>query len=75
MLPWRGVMCVNYIHTFELLIIVVLPIFLSTESDQFMMVYASNQPSQFDEAVLDRIDEMVEFELCVILVKPLIFCS
>lgn len=34
-----------------------------TESDQFMMVYASNQPSQFDEAVLDRIDEMVEFGL------------
>ena len=34
-----------------------------TESDQFMMVYASNQPSQFDEAVLDRIDEMVEFQL------------
>ncbi|KAL7437758.1 hypothetical protein ACHAXM_005827 [Skeletonema potamos] len=34
-----------------------------TESDQFMMVYASNQPSQFDEAVLDRIDEMVEFDL------------
>lgn len=28
-----------------------------------MMVYASNQPSQFDEAVLDRIDEMVEFDL------------
>lgn len=34
-----------------------------TESDQFMMVYASNQPSQFDEAILDRIDEMVEFGL------------
>eukprot|EP00956_Cyclotella_meneghiniana_P016696 scaffold26575_cov72-Cyclotella_meneghiniana.AAC.3 len=34
-----------------------------TESDQFMMVYASNQPSQFDEAVLDRIDEMVDFNL------------
>ena len=33
-----------------------------TESDQFMMVYASNQPSQFDEAVLDRIDEMVLFD-------------
>lgn len=28
-----------------------------------MMVYASNQPSQFDEAVLDRVDEMVEFDL------------
>jgi len=28
-----------------------------------MMVYASNQPSQFDEAILDRIDEMVSFEL------------
>lgn len=34
-----------------------------TESDQFMMVYASNQPSQFDEAVMDRIDEMVEFDV------------
>jgi len=34
-----------------------------TESDQFMMVYASNQPSQFDEAVMDRVDEMVEFGL------------
>lgn len=34
-----------------------------TESEQFMMVYASNQPSQFDEAVMDRIDEMVEFDL------------
>eukprot|EP00978_Attheya_sp_CCMP212_P024570 scaffold77459_cov52-Attheya_sp.AAC.2 len=34
-----------------------------TESDQFMMVYASNQPSQFDGAVMDRIDEMVEFGL------------
>jgi len=28
-----------------------------------MMVYASNQPSQFDEAVMDRIDEMVKFGL------------
>merc|ERR1719222_1536240 len=27
------------------------------------MVYASNQPSQFDPAILDRIDEMVEFGL------------
>lgn len=34
-----------------------------TESDQYMMVYASNQPSQFDGAILDRIDEMVEFDL------------
>lgn len=34
-----------------------------TESDQFMMVYASNQPSQFDPAILDRIDEMVAFDL------------
>ena len=34
-----------------------------TESDQFMMVYASNQPSQFDPAILDRVDEMVEFGL------------
>jgi len=28
-----------------------------------MMVYASNQPAQFDGAVMDRIDEMVEFDL------------
>lgn len=28
-----------------------------------MMVYASNQPSQFDGAVMDRIDEMVRFDL------------
>jgi len=34
-----------------------------TESNQFMMVYASNQPSQFDPALLDRVDEMVEFDL------------
>jgi ATPase family AAA domain-containing protein 3A/B len=34
-----------------------------TESDKFMMVYASNQPAQFDGAILDRIDEMVEFDL------------
>jgi ATPase family AAA domain-containing protein 3A/B len=34
-----------------------------TESDNFMMVYASNQPSQFDPAVMDRIDEMVGFDL------------
>jgi ATPase family AAA domain-containing protein 3A/B len=34
-----------------------------TESDQFMMVYASNQPQQFDHAIMDRIDEMVEFNL------------
>lgn len=34
-----------------------------TESDKFMMVYASNQPAQFDGAVMDRIDEMVAFDL------------
>jgi ATPase family AAA domain-containing protein 3A/B len=34
-----------------------------TESDNFMMVYASNQPNQFDPAIMDRIDEMVEFGL------------
>merc|ERR1712070_334489 len=34
-----------------------------TESENFMMVYASNQPSQFDPAVMDRIDEMVNFDL------------
>jgi len=34
-----------------------------TESDRFMVVYASNVPHELDRAVLDRIDEMVEFEL------------
>lgn len=31
--------------------------------DKFMLVYASNQPEQFDWAVNDRIDEMVPFAL------------
>lgn len=32
-------------------------------SHKFMVVYASNQPEQFDWAINDRIDEMVEFQL------------
>eukprot|EP00604_Paraphysomonas_vestita_P004175 CAMPEP_0174821998 /NCGR_PEP_ID=MMETSP1107-20130205/12261_1 /TAXON_ID=36770 /ORGANISM="Paraphysomonas vestita, Strain GFlagA" /LENGTH=571 /DNA_ID=CAMNT_0016039805 /DNA_START=33 /DNA_END=1745 /DNA_ORIENTATION=- len=32
-------------------------------SKKFMIVYASNQPDQFDWAINDRIDEMIEFEL------------
>ncbi|CAM9121187.1 unnamed protein product [Pylaiella littoralis] len=32
-------------------------------TDKFMLVYASNQPEQFDWAVNDRIDEMVPFDL------------
>lgn len=32
-------------------------------SKKFMVVYASNQPEQFDWAINDRIDEMVEFKL------------
>ncbi len=32
-------------------------------SHKFMVVYASNQPEQFDWAINDRIDEMVEFRL------------
>lgn len=32
-------------------------------SDKFMVVYASNQPEQFDWAINDRIDEMVSFDL------------
>jgi hypothetical protein len=32
-----------------------------TESDKFMLVYASNKPSQFDGAITDRVDEVVEF--------------
>lgn len=30
---------------------------------RFMLVLASNQPEQFDWAINDRLDEMVEFEL------------
>ena len=32
-------------------------------SHKFMVVYASNQPEQFDWAINDRIDEMVQFQL------------
>lgn len=32
-------------------------------SHKFMVVYASNQPEQFDWAINDRIDEMIEFQL------------
>ena len=32
-------------------------------SDKFMIVFASNQPEQFDWAVNDRVDEIVEFKL------------
>eukprot|EP00189_Rhodosorus_marinus_P001430 CAMPEP_0113967572 /NCGR_PEP_ID=MMETSP0011_2-20120614/9016_1 /TAXON_ID=101924 /ORGANISM="Rhodosorus marinus" /LENGTH=586 /DNA_ID=CAMNT_0000980493 /DNA_START=269 /DNA_END=2029 /DNA_ORIENTATION=- /assembly_acc=CAM_ASM_000156 len=32
-------------------------------SDRFMLVYASNQPEQFDWAANDRIDEIVTFDL------------
>lgn len=32
-------------------------------SHKFMVVYASNQPEQFDWAINDRIDEMVQFKL------------
>jgi ATPase family AAA domain-containing protein 3A/B len=34
-----------------------------TQSSQVMVVFASNQPEQFDWAVLDRCDELVEFKL------------
>ncbi|KAH9514111.1 ATPase AAA domain-containing protein 3 [Bulinus truncatus] len=33
------------------------------QSQKFMLVLASNQPEQFDWAINDRIDEMVEFEI------------
>jgi len=33
-------------------------------SDKFMVVYASNQPEQFDWAINDRIDEMVLDHFC-----------
>lgn len=34
-----------------------------TPSNRVMLVFASNQPSAFDPAVLDRVDEAVEFKL------------
>lgn len=37
------------------------------QTDRFMVVYASNQPEQFDDAINDRIDEIVSFnflEVC-----------
>ncbi len=33
------------------------------QSGSIMVVYASNQPEQFDEAINDRIDEIVHFDL------------
>ena len=33
------------------------------QSDKFMLVLASNTPQQFDWAVHDRLDEMVEFRI------------
>lgn len=33
------------------------------QSDRFMLVLASNTPEQFDWAINDRLDELVEFEL------------
>lgn len=33
------------------------------QSNKFMLVLASNTPEQFDWAVNDRLDEMVEFDL------------
>lgn len=33
------------------------------QSQKFMLVLASNQPEQFDWAINDRLDEMVEFQL------------
>lgn len=35
------------------------------QTDRFMVVYASNQPEQFDDAINDRIDEMVRRAMCV----------
>lgn len=34
-----------------------------TQSRRFMLVVASNQPEQFDWAVNDRLDQLVEFTL------------
>lgn len=34
-----------------------------TQSRKFMLIVASNQPEQFDWAINDRLDELVEFGL------------
>lgn len=39
------------------------PIQSGEASDKYMVVFASNQPEQFDWAINDRIDEMVDFNL------------
>ena len=36
---------------------------LPSSTQRFMIVLASNQPDQFDWAINDRIDEMMEFPL------------
>lgn len=46
------------------------------QTDRFMVVYASNQPEQFDDAINDRIDEMVRshfFFFCEIELEPAVF--
>ncbi|VDI40043.1 Hypothetical predicted protein [Mytilus galloprovincialis] len=35
----------------------------NTSRNGFMLVLASNQPEQFDWAINDRLDEMVEFDV------------
>lgn len=37
--------------------------FNTVTSNRFMLVLASNQPEQFDWAINDRLDEIVEFKL------------
>lgn len=40
------------------------------QTDRFMVVYASNQPEQFDDAINDRIDEMVRDLVYLATVSP-----
>lgn len=58
-------MAVLSVHTGSLIFIFmgfsVFPLLFHTS--RFMLVLASNQPEQFDWAINDRIDEMVNFDL------------
>jgi len=58
-------MTVPSVQTGSLIFIVMgFPLFpLLFHTSRFMLVLASNQPEQFDWAINDRIDEMVNFDL------------
>lgn len=48
---------------FSFMALSVYPLLFFPHNSRFMLVLASNQPEQFDWAINDRIDEMVNFDL------------